>query len=229
MQLPSEYKDIQKLTGCLAALSRFISKSGKRNLPFFKNLRRASNTKFYWDDECNMAFEELKEYLGSPKLLLQPKSGEVLQLYLTVSEGAIRETLFNLVYGSEVVLPAEAGLPTYCQLGFIEEGNEQRMKEQLNFLDELCDQALYKMQKYKYLMAHTYNRRVKNKQFKVGDLVLRLFSITHPKDKDKLSPKWEGPYRVSKRIGPGTYELEKMNGDPIPRLWHPSNLTKYYV
>ncbi|GAA0165370.1 hypothetical protein LIER_39964 [Lithospermum erythrorhizon] len=78
-------------------------------------------------------------------------------------------------------------------------------------------------------MSRTYNRRVKNKQFKVGDLVLRQFSITHPKDKDKLSPKWEGPYRVGHILGPGTYELERMNGEAIPRTWHASNLAKYYV
>ncbi|GAA0144586.1 hypothetical protein LIER_35963 [Lithospermum erythrorhizon] len=78
-------------------------------------------------------------------------------------------------------------------------------------------------------MAHTYNRQVKNKQFKVGDLVLRLYSVNHPRTKDKLSPKWEGPYRISRILGPGTYELEKMNGDVIPRTWHASNLTKHYV
>ncbi|GAA0157622.1 hypothetical protein LIER_14851 [Lithospermum erythrorhizon] len=52
---------IQKLTRCLVALRRFISKSGERNLPFFKNLRKASPTKkIHWDDECNKAFEDLK-------------------------------------------------------------------------------------------------------------------------------------------------------------------------
>ncbi|GAA0164656.1 hypothetical protein LIER_20243 [Lithospermum erythrorhizon] len=63
------YKDIQKLTGCLEALSRFISKSGEQNLPFLKNLRRASKEAFSWDEECAQAFNELKEYLASPKLL----------------------------------------------------------------------------------------------------------------------------------------------------------------
>ncbi|GAA0146205.1 hypothetical protein LIER_06215 [Lithospermum erythrorhizon] len=116
----------------------------------------------------------------------------------TTHSHAIGETPFNLVYDSEAVLPAEAGLPTYRQ-------------------------------KYKHLMARTYNWRVKNKQFKIGDLVLRLYSITHPKDKDKLSPKWEGLYRINRMIGPRTYELEKLNGDVIPRTWHASNLTKYYV
>ncbi|GAA0169557.1 hypothetical protein LIER_24011 [Lithospermum erythrorhizon] len=39
MKPPNNYKDVQHLTGCLAALIRFISKSGDRNLPFFKTLR----------------------------------------------------------------------------------------------------------------------------------------------------------------------------------------------
>ncbi|GAA0173288.1 hypothetical protein LIER_26940 [Lithospermum erythrorhizon] len=91
MNLPKNYKDIQKLTGCLAALSRFISQSGERNLPFFKNLRKASTKKFYWDDECNEAFEALKQYLGSPRLLSRPEEGEELQLYLAVVEGAVNE------------------------------------------------------------------------------------------------------------------------------------------
>ncbi|GAA0139779.1 hypothetical protein LIER_01260 [Lithospermum erythrorhizon] len=39
MQPLREYKDIQKLTGCLATLSQLISKSRECNLPFFKNLR----------------------------------------------------------------------------------------------------------------------------------------------------------------------------------------------
>jgi hypothetical protein len=32
-------KDVQKLTGCMAALNRFISKLGEPGLPFFKLLK----------------------------------------------------------------------------------------------------------------------------------------------------------------------------------------------
>ncbi|GAA0177509.1 hypothetical protein LIER_29705 [Lithospermum erythrorhizon] len=72
----------------MITLSRFISKSRERNMPFFKNLRQASNTKFYWDDDCDKAFEELKEYLGSPILLSQLEAEATLQLYLAMSDGA---------------------------------------------------------------------------------------------------------------------------------------------
>ncbi|GAA0157118.1 hypothetical protein LIER_43393 [Lithospermum erythrorhizon] len=51
MEPQNSYKDMQKMTRCLAALNRFISKSGKRNLPFFKNLRQMSKEKFTWDEE----------------------------------------------------------------------------------------------------------------------------------------------------------------------------------
>ncbi|GAA0178830.1 hypothetical protein LIER_29889 [Lithospermum erythrorhizon] len=61
MKPPNRYKEVKKLTGCLVALNRFISKSGERNLPFFKNLRHMSKERFSWDKECTEAFEELKK------------------------------------------------------------------------------------------------------------------------------------------------------------------------
>ncbi|GAA0167377.1 hypothetical protein LIER_22322 [Lithospermum erythrorhizon] len=93
MKPPNSYNDIYKLRGCLAALSCFISKSGERNLPFFKNLIKASTNKFYWDDEYNKSFEHLKQYLGSPQLLSRPEEGEELQLYLAIAEWAISSVL----------------------------------------------------------------------------------------------------------------------------------------
>ena len=40
MQAPTTIKDVQKLTGCMASLNRFISRLGERGLPFFKLLKR---------------------------------------------------------------------------------------------------------------------------------------------------------------------------------------------
>jgi hypothetical protein len=40
MEAPTRIKDVQKLTGCMAALNRFISRLGERGLPFFKILKR---------------------------------------------------------------------------------------------------------------------------------------------------------------------------------------------
>jgi hypothetical protein len=51
---PARIKDVQKLTGCLAALSRFISRLAERTLPFFKLLRNSGP--FVWTDEAEEAF-----------------------------------------------------------------------------------------------------------------------------------------------------------------------------
>jgi hypothetical protein len=58
MKLPKCIKDIQKLTGCMAALSRFISWLGEKGLPFFKLLK--AKDKFEWSEETDTAFAELK-------------------------------------------------------------------------------------------------------------------------------------------------------------------------
>jgi hypothetical protein len=54
MQPPKNLKDIQKLTGCMAALSRFISRLGEKGLPFFKLLK--ASEKFVWSKEADAAF-----------------------------------------------------------------------------------------------------------------------------------------------------------------------------
>ncbi|KAK0601176.1 hypothetical protein LWI29_021919 [Acer saccharum] len=54
-------KDVQRLTGCLASLNRFIAKSTDRCLPFFKALKRGKGVK--WNEDCEKAFQALKEYM----------------------------------------------------------------------------------------------------------------------------------------------------------------------
>ena len=65
MKRPTCVKDIQKLIGCMAALSRFISRLGEKGLPFFK-LLKASEC-FSWSNEADIAFEQLKLFLTKPR------------------------------------------------------------------------------------------------------------------------------------------------------------------
>ncbi|KAL2241008.1 UNVERIFIED_CONTAM: hypothetical protein Sindi_0742000 [Sesamum indicum] len=86
---------MQKLRGKIASLSRFISRSADRSLPFFKALRKPKS--FAWTPECEQALQELKEYLTKPPLLANPREGETLFLYLGVSENAISSVLSHKV------------------------------------------------------------------------------------------------------------------------------------
>jgi hypothetical protein len=61
MEAPATIKDVQKLTGCMAALNRFISRLGERGLHFFKLLKHQD--KFQWTEEAEWALQDLKRHL----------------------------------------------------------------------------------------------------------------------------------------------------------------------
>ena len=91
MKPPRSKKDLMKLTGCMAALSRFISRLGDRGLPFFKLLRKSD--KFEWNDDASKAFQELKDFLTSPPVLTAPEDGEVLLLYIAATTNVVSTVL----------------------------------------------------------------------------------------------------------------------------------------
>jgi hypothetical protein len=87
MKAPTCIKDVQKLTGCMAALNRFISKLGERGLPFFKLLKHQE--KFVWTPEADQALAQLKDFLSKPPVLMAPRKGEQLLLYLAATNHVV--------------------------------------------------------------------------------------------------------------------------------------------
>ena len=82
MPPPSNIKEVQRLTRRITALSRFVSKASDKCQPFFQVLKKA----FQWDTRCEEGFAALKTYLSSPPIMVRPSEGELLTLYLTVSD-----------------------------------------------------------------------------------------------------------------------------------------------
>jgi hypothetical protein len=91
MDAPRMIKDVQKLTGCMAALNRFISRLGERGLPFFKLFKR--HDKFQWTEEEEQALENLKLHLQSPPILTAPQPGKNLLLYIAATTHVIGTTI----------------------------------------------------------------------------------------------------------------------------------------
>ena len=93
MPSPSGIKEVQRLTGRIAALSRFVSRASDKCQPFFQVLKKA----FQWDTKCEEAFSALKTYLSSrpppPPILVSPTEGELLTLYLAVSDFSTSDVL----------------------------------------------------------------------------------------------------------------------------------------
>ncbi|KAJ9544554.1 hypothetical protein OSB04_024261 [Centaurea solstitialis] len=91
IQSPRNVKEVQKLTGRVAALNRFISRSSDKYHLFYNVLRK--NHGFNWTEAHEKALQDLKQYMASPPLLTKPIEGESLQLYLAVSNNAVSAVL----------------------------------------------------------------------------------------------------------------------------------------
>ncbi|KAK3040938.1 hypothetical protein RJ639_028812 [Escallonia herrerae] len=166
--------------------------------------------------------EGLKRKLDDAKGAWVDELPKVLWAYRTTPHSVTGEKPFLLCFGTEALLPVEVGLPTVRVLQFSEAENEENLRENLDLLDDALAQALDRM-------ISTKQRVVRMRIFRVGDLVLRKLEVSDPKAAvGKLSPNWEGPYKISKVLRPGAYSLETLSREAIPRTWNADNLRQYY-
>nr|CAN78921.1 hypothetical protein VITISV_011350 [Vitis vinifera] len=90
---PRNKKELQRLTGKLVALGRFIARFTDELRPFFLAIRKAGT--HGWTDSCQSALERIKHCLMQPPILSSPIPKEKLYMYLAVSEWAISAVLFR--------------------------------------------------------------------------------------------------------------------------------------
>jgi hypothetical protein len=100
MQDPVSVKDVQKPTGRVAALNRFIPKAAERSLPFFQVLRSTKN--FQWSETQKQAFQELKYYLSNMTKLCPPEPRSPLLLYVSTSNSAVSAVLVQEKEGGKL-------------------------------------------------------------------------------------------------------------------------------
>jgi hypothetical protein len=99
---PLTKKEVQRLTGSIAALNRFISKCAERSLPFFKVLMGGGNAQ--WGQEQSEAFQKLKNYLVEELLVSAAELEASLLLYVAASDHAVSSALIQeKQIGPEVV------------------------------------------------------------------------------------------------------------------------------
>ena len=91
MKRPVQVHDVQKLTGCLAALSRFISRLDEKALPLYRLMKKSD--KFEWTEEANAVFAELKALLTTQPMLAAPISKEPLLLYIAATGQVVSAVL----------------------------------------------------------------------------------------------------------------------------------------
>jgi hypothetical protein len=137
------------------------------------------------------------------------------------------------VYGQEVVLPIEVNL------------SADRLAKQndldavvyhnlmMDNIDEITNKrmrTLKEIDKDKAIVVRAYNKKVRPKTFQVGELVWKIIlPLGTKKTKfEKLSPSWEGPYKIVKVFARNSYMMESLQGTRLPRTLNGRYLKKYY-
>ena len=91
MAIPIDLKQIQKLTGCVAALSHFISRLGEKALPLYRLLRCTEH--FEWMDAATTGLDEIKTLLATNPVFTAPNTGEPMLLYIAATHQVVSAVL----------------------------------------------------------------------------------------------------------------------------------------
>ena len=136
------------------------------------------------------------------------------------------ETPFFLVYGAEVVLSHEVKHRSVRVLAFDEAHQDAMRGMDLVLGEERRRQVSLREARYQQELRRYHCRSILPRTLEVGDLVLRR--VLSREGLHKLSPMWEGPFRVARVSRPGAACLETRDGIPIQNAWNIQHLRKFY-
>ena len=103
---------------------------------------------------------------------------------------------------------------------------EQLRQDDALLLEEDRLQAAVRAAQYQQALRRYHSRKVSARSLEEGDLV--LWHVQSAKNPNKLTPKWEGPYRVKRVTRPSVVRLETEDGFPVSNSWNIEHLRKFY-
>ena len=112
---------------------------------------------------------------------------------------------------------------------FHEDSNDDQLKDNLDCLDEVREEASQKMAKYQQKMTEYYNKRVKLKRLDIGDLVLHRVTLAIKDSTQGSSGQLEKDLTKSSTIQDKDATIwSQWSGRKLPRPWNIEHLKKYY-
>jgi hypothetical protein len=101
---PTNLKELQSLVGKINFVRRFISNLSQKVLPFSPLLRIKKDQKFVWGDEQQKDFDEIKQYMKKPPVLVPPPLNKPFKLYVAADTKTIRSALIQEFEGKERIV-----------------------------------------------------------------------------------------------------------------------------
>ena len=84
-------------------------------------------------------------------------------------------------------------------------------------------------QLYTQRMTRAFHKRVRARNFEVGQLVLKRIFPRQDEHRGKFAPNWQGPYMVRKVLSGGALILSEMDGTVWPKPINSDAVKRYYA
>ncbi|XP_052295784.1 uncharacterized protein LOC127901823 [Citrus sinensis] len=163
----------------------------------------------------------LKKKLEERKGAWVDELPRVLWAYRTTQNTSTRETPFSLAFDVDAVIPAEIGVPSHRVEYFDEAENTSLVASDLDLVAKKRARAELRTAIYQHHILGLYEKRVRHRSFKKGDLVLRrVTQNTKVPCEGAFGANWEGPYRIDKHVGSGAYRLLHMDETIVRHPWN---------
>lgn len=127
---------------------------------------------------------------------------------------------FELVYGRLPTLPQESSMGAAWTRRARE--YEENFAERLSEARKLARLAILNKQSK---LAERHNRDTSLPSFSPGDVVLLRRHLRRSQHSEKLLPRYCGPFKISRQLGPVTYRLENL--DTLPQRGRRRTLTAH--
>ena len=101
--------------------------------------------------------------------------------------------------------------------------------DQLVLIDEKRMVVVCYGQLYRQRMTHAFHKRVRARNFEVGQLVLKRIFPHQDEYKGKFAPNCQGPYMVRKVLSGGVLVLSEMDGAVLPKPINSNVVNRYYA
>jgi transposase InsO family protein len=138
-----------------------------------------------------------------------------------------KETPFFLVYGSEAMLPTELQHQSTRVQKYSGEDQEEQQNDDVNLLEEPQERVAVRATSYQQALCRYHEKRIRARILSIGDYVLRR--VQSQAGRNKLSPKWEGPYTITQVLRPGAFKIADGDGRELANSCNIDQLRKFYV
>ncbi|XP_015072487.1 uncharacterized protein LOC107016570 [Solanum pennellii] len=152
--------------------------------------------------------------------------------YRTTVHTSIGATYYLLVYGTEVVIPAEVKIPSLLIIVEAEIEDTEWVKtrlEQLALIDEKRLMTVCFGQLYHQRMSPVYIKKVNPRNFEVGQLVLKRILPHQEEAKGKFAQNWQGPYLIKEVLSKGALHLTDVEGKITGIIGNADSVKRYYI